>query len=104
MRKDSTAVCIVAYVINTRQEHRQFHPNHEYDDSRQVADFLGEYFNVPRGMICKRYGQVEYYLRTGDATRLQAGFDAQNMGRRGLYQASDGGYSNNGRGGVVGGI
>lgn len=93
VRKDSTAVAVVEYIIHTQQEKRSFHPNTKMDGGRTVAEYLAERFSLPVKTIHKRYGEVKTRIEKADLTAEPEGFDRRNMSRRGLSGDGRGGYS-----------
>lgn len=90
VRKDSTAVVIVAYVIHTRQENRPFHPNTKLEEGQTVAEFLAKRFSLPIKTIYRRYGQVASLIKTEDMTAEREQFDQRDMSRRGLFEDETG--------------
>jgi len=93
VRKDSTAVTTVAYVIHTRQENRPFHPNTKLREGQTVAEFLSERFSLPVKTIYKRYGQVARLIENENMATGRQEFDRQDMSRRGLFEDGTGEYT-----------
>jgi len=93
VRKDSTAVAIVTYVVHTRQKERPFHPNTKLDGGQTVAEFLADRFSLPTKTIYKRYGQVARLIEKEDMTAERGEFDQRGMSRRGLFEDGTGEYT-----------
>jgi len=93
VRKDSTAVAIVAYVAHTRQAQRSFHPNTKLEDGQTVAEYLAERFSLPVKTIYRRYGEVSDLIEKEDMTAESDEFDRYEMTRRGLFTDGEGGYT-----------
>jgi len=93
VRKDSTAVAIVEYVIHTRQEERPFHPNTKLEGDLTVAEYLADRFSLPVKTIYKRYGQVAHLIENKEMTPEKEIFDQRNMSRRPLYEDGTGSYT-----------
>lgn len=89
VRKDSTAVAVVAYVIHTNQENRPFHPNTKLNDSQTVAEHLAEKFCIPVKTIHKRFGQVMNNIEKLDTTSEPIEFDKRGVSLRGLSENGD---------------
>ncbi|QSG11812.1 hypothetical protein HSBGL_1393 [Halapricum desulfuricans] len=94
VRKDSTAVAIVEYVIHTRQEERPFHPNTKLDGEKTVAEYLADRFSLPVKTIYKRYGQIERLVEKEEMVAEPEEFDQLGMSRRGLFNDGTGDYTN----------
>lgn len=86
VRKDATAVAVVAYIIeNDGADDRRFHPQVVLKDGEEVADYLATQFSIESSIIQNVYGKVQHYLRIEKPEPEPMGFDDRNMDRRGLY-------------------
>jgi hypothetical protein len=90
IRKDITAVAVVAYVIEHSDEDvRRFEPQTKRENGQTVAESLADQFGLRQRQIIKTYGKVKYHLRLTELRSNIPDFDAREMDRRGLYEGPD---------------